>query len=97
MENTYFAFGINGQNFPILIKEKVVDFMEKILNDDDFITILEDKRGVHRIRKMENMTARRCGGSKYDTDTRSCWKQRRQQYSFADNEWKSTPLKVFNS
>ena len=68
--------------------------MKKILNDDDFITILEDKRGVHRIRKMEKMTARRCGGSKYDTDTRSCWKQRRQKYLYADTILSCPDVKV---
>ena len=51
MENTDFAFGIHGKNEPILIKEKADDFMIKIINDDDFITILEGKCGTHSIIK----------------------------------------------
>ena len=79
MENTYFAFGIHYQNDPILIKEKAADFKKNILNDDDFITIIEVKRGKHSIRKMATARDRRCRCSKYKTDTRAFWKQRRQQ------------------
>ena len=51
MKNTDFAFGMNGQNYPILIKEKAADIMKNIINDDDFITILEGKHGTHSINK----------------------------------------------
>ena len=42
---------MNGQNYPILIKEKAADIMKNIINDDDFITILEGKHGTHSINK----------------------------------------------
>ena len=84
MENTYFAFGIHGKNNPILIKEKAADFMKNILNDDYFITILEGKRGTHSIGNMATTRSRRCGCSKDETDMRARWKQRRQQYLYAD-------------
>ena len=83
-ENTDFAFVVHGQNDPILIKEKAADFTKKILNDDDFITILEGKRVNHSIRKMATTRARRCGFSKDETDTRALWKQKRHQYLYAD-------------
>ena len=73
-ENTYFAFGMNGQNYPILIKEKAADFMEKIINDDNFITIIEVKRGTYSTRKMVTTISIRCRCSKYETDTRAHWK-----------------------
>ena len=84
MKETDFDFGIHGQNNPILIKEKAAGFMKKILNDDDFITILESKRDIHSTREMALMGSRRCGCSKYETDTRALWKQRRQKYLYAD-------------
>ena len=74
MEITDFAFGIHGQNESILIKEKAAYFMKKILNDDDFSSLLEDKRGTHSIRKMTTTRARICGCSKDETNTRDQWK-----------------------
>ena len=64
MENTDFDFGIHGQNYPILIKEKAAYFMKNILNDDDFSSLLEDKRGTHSIRKMATTRAIRYGCKK---------------------------------
>ena len=84
MENKYFAFGIHGQKDPIIIKDKAAGFMKKVLNDDDFITIFEGKRGTHSIRKMATTRARRCGCSKDETDMRARCKQKHQQDSYAD-------------
>ena len=84
MENTDFAIGIHGQNDLIRIKEKAADFIKNILNDDGFSSKLEVNHGTHSIIKMEITIARRCRGSKYETDTITCWKQRRQQDSYAD-------------
>ena len=50
--------------------------MKIILKDDDFITLFEGKCGTHSIRQMETLRDRRCGCSKYETDTRYLWKQR---------------------
>ena len=83
-EDIDFAFGIHGQNDPILIKEKEADFMKNILNDNNFRIILEGKRGTHSIRKMTKKRARKCGCTKDETDTRARWKQRLQQDSYAD-------------
>ena len=63
-ENTDFAFGVNVQKDPIIFKEKAADLMKKSINDDDFINILESKRGTHSIINMETTIARRCGCSK---------------------------------
>ena len=84
MESTDFDFGIHGKNDPILNKEKVADFMKKILNDDGFSIILQGKRENHSIRKMVTKRSRRCGCSKDETNTRALWKQRRQRDSYAD-------------
>ena len=84
IENTDFDFSIHGQNDSILIKEKAADFMKKILNGDNFSSILEGKCGTHSIRKMATIRARRCGCSKDETDTRARWKQRRHQDLYAD-------------
>ena len=51
-ENTDFAFGIHGQNDPILAKEKADNFMKRILNEYGLSSILEGKRGTHSIIKM---------------------------------------------
>ena len=40
MENTDFAFGIHGQNDPILTKEKAANFMKRILNEYGLSSIL---------------------------------------------------------
>ena len=69
-ENTYFAFGIHGQNDPILTKEKAANFMKRILNEYGLSSILEVKRGTNRIRKMTTTKAIICGFSKYETNTR---------------------------
>ena len=58
--------------------------MKDIIDDYDFITILEGKCGTHIIRKMAIARSRRCGCSKDETDTRARWKQIRPQYSYAD-------------
>ena len=84
MENTDFAFGIHGQNDPILTKEKAANFMKIILNEYGLSNILEGKRGTHSIRKMTTTRARICGCSKDETNTRHQWKQRRQQYLHDD-------------
>ena len=49
--------------FHIIFKEKAADFMENIINDDDFITILEGKCGTHSTKKMATSRARMCGCS----------------------------------
>ena len=41
VENIDFAFGIHGQNYPIIIKEKAADFMKNILNDNDLALYLK--------------------------------------------------------
>ena len=84
MENTYFSLGIHGKNDPIPIKEKAFDFMRKILNCDNFGTIIEGKRGTYSIRNTATEISRRFGCSKDETDTRSRMKQRRQKYLYAD-------------
>ena len=75
---------MNGQNDLILIKEKAADLMKKSINDDDFITIIEVKRGTHSTRKMATMISRRCRCSINETDTRACWKQKCQQDPYTD-------------
>ena len=84
IENKDFAFGIHGQNDPILIKEKAANLMKNILNDNDFITILEGKRGTYSTRKMATTRSRRCGFSNDETDMRAHRKQRCQKDSYAD-------------
>ena len=84
IDHTAFAFGIHGQQDPILIKEKASEWMRAILNDYDFKVIVEGKRGTHSIRKMATTRARKSGCSKDDTDTRARWKRKRQQDNYAD-------------
>ena len=94
MERTGFYFGIHGQNDPILTKEKAADLMKNILNDDDFRSILEGKRGTNSIRKMVTTRSRRCGCSKNESDTRYLWKQRGQQDLYDDMIFPWTDSKV---
>ena len=84
MNNTNFAFGINGQTDPVLIKEKAASFMKTILNDEGFSNMLVGKRGTHSIRKMATTRSRRHGCLKDEVDTRVRWKQQRQQDTYAD-------------
>ena len=58
--------------------------MKKIINDEYFRSIIEDKRVTHSIRKIAIPRARRYGCSKDETATRACWKQKCQQDSYAD-------------
>ena len=85
MSVTNFAFGIDGQTNPELIKERASNFMKQIINDEEFINIVVDgKRGTHSIRKMTTTRARRHGCSKDEVGTRARWKRQRQQDSYAD-------------
>ena len=84
MTNTNFAFGIDGQTDPVVIKEKASNFMKEILNDQEFSNLLDGKRGTHSIRKMATTRSRRHGCTKDEVDTRARWKQRRQQDVYAD-------------
>ena len=60
------------------------EFMKNILSDDDFIIILQGKRGTHRTRKIAMTKARMCRCSKDESDTREHWQHRRHQDSCAD-------------
>ena len=58
--------------------------MKNIINDDDFTTILEGKRGTHSTIQIVKMRSRRCGCSEDETDTRTRWKQKCQQYPYTN-------------
>ena len=82
IERTEFAFGIFGQQDPVIIKEYASSYMREMFKDNDFH--FEGKRGTHSIRKLATTRARKFGCSKDDTDTRGRWKRKRQQDCYAD-------------
>ena len=82
--DTEFSFGIHGCTNPTLIKTKATNVLKGILDDDEFVCILEGKRGTHSIRKLATTRARKSGCTKDETDHRARWRHRRQQDAYAD-------------
>jgi hypothetical protein len=85
MENTQFAFGINGLTDPGRIKSRASGFLTKrILDREEMFRAVRAKKGTHSIRKYSTTRARNSGCSKDECEVRGQWRRRRQQDVYTD-------------
>jgi hypothetical protein len=77
MENTQFAFGINGLTNPDQIKSRASGFLTRRILDDEemFRPPVREKKGTHSVRKYSTTRARSAGCSKDEIEVRGQWRR----------------------
>ena len=81
-----FVNAFKGSNCEDTIRRNASEAMKKVLKDPEFITILEDLKGTHSMRKFAVDEARKRGMSKDDVDMRMRWvNHRRMQEIYASS------------
>lgn len=81
-----FVNAFKGSNCEDTIRQNASEAMKKVLKDPKFITILEDLKGMHSMRKFSLDEARKQGMSKDNVDMRMRWVNHRQmQEIYASN------------
>ena len=78
-----FVYAFRGSNDEDAIKRKASSIMERVLKDPAFVTVLDELKGTHSMRKFATDMAKKMGIVKDWIDHRFRWLSKRMQDNYA--------------